>query len=363
MRRRTLLSLLGCGLLLVLPAGRLRADELPDKYKEVVNKGLKWLAKEQARDGHWEGNGGQYPVAMTALGGMALLMEGSTMREGKYSLNITKAADWLMSRCQANGLIGDPRNDREAGRYMYGHGYGLLFLACVYGEEEDAERRKKMEDILTKAVKFTANAQSSSGGWNYISEKDTGGDGHEGSVTIVQVQSLRAARNAGIVVPKETIDKAHDYIKKSMTAEGGVMYRLNQPGARPALAGQAIACLFSAGEYNSEHAKKMLEYCRVNLPINRGTDGRFGHFEYTHYYYAQVLYMLGDDGYAKLFPNSKESDRLTWKKYKEAMFDHFASSQSADGSWTGSYIGPVYGTACFLTIMQLDKGVLPIYQR
>jgi hypothetical protein len=297
------------------------------------------------------------------MAGMALLMEGSTMREGKYSQNLRKAAEWLMVRSQSNGLIGDPRNDREAGRYMYGHGYGLLFLSCVYGEEEDGEQRKKLEDILTRAVRFTGNAQSSTGGWNYISERDTGGDGHEGSVTIVQVQSLRAARNAGIVVPKEIIDKAHEYLKKSTTADGGILYRLGQGGPpRPALAAQAIACLFSAGEYTSEHAKKMLQYCVVNLPISTG-NVRFGHFEYTNYYYAQVLYTLGDDGFVKLFPNSKPEERLTWSKYKAVIFDHLASSQNPDGSWSSSYIGSVYSASCYLTVLQLDKGTLPIYQR
>ena len=82
---------------------------------------------------------------MTALAGMALLMEGSTIREGKYADNIRRAVDWLMDRVQPNGLIGNPNNPTEAGRYMYGHGFGLLFLACVYGEEEDADRRKKLE--------------------------------------------------------------------------------------------------------------------------------------------------------------------------------------------------------------------------
>ena len=47
-----------------------------------------WPRTEQA-DGHWEANGGQYPTTMTALAGMALLMEGSTIREGKYSQNIS----------------------------------------------------------------------------------------------------------------------------------------------------------------------------------------------------------------------------------------------------------------------------------
>ena len=26
-------------------------------------------------------------------------------------------------------------------------------------------------------------------------------------------------------------------------------------------------------------------------------------------------------------------------------------------------VGPVYVTACYLTVMQLDKGALPIYQK
>ena len=37
--------------------------------------------------------------------------------------------------------------------------------------------------------------------------------------------------------------------------------------------------------------------------------------------------------------------------------------QNADGSWTGTPIGQVYTTCCYLTILQLDNGTLPIYQR
>ena len=127
---------------------------------------------------------------MTGMAGMAFLMEGSTLHEGKYQHQIRKAVDWFIRRSQPNGLLGDPNNNLEMGRYMYGHGYGLMFLACAYGEEDDPDRRIKLQDVLTRAVKFTAKSQSSTGGWNYVSGADTGDDaGHEGSVTIVQVQS------------------------------------------------------------------------------------------------------------------------------------------------------------------------------
>ena len=36
---------------------------------------------------------------------------------------------------------------------------------------------------------------------------------------------------------------------------------------------------------------------------------RFGHDEYTHYYYAQAMYILGEEGYAKLFPDSCQVPR------------------------------------------------------
>src|SRR5262249_36014798 len=117
--------------------GRARAEDLPKEVKGAVLKGLDWVSKNQNKDGHWEANGGQYPSAMTGLGGMVLLMEGSTLREGKYSDHIRRAVDWLMERSQRNGLLANPNVAVEAGRYMYGHGFATLFLAQVYGEEED----------------------------------------------------------------------------------------------------------------------------------------------------------------------------------------------------------------------------------
>src|SRR5262249_58221327 len=113
--------------------------------------------------GNGEAQGGQYPTSRTAVAGMAFLMEGSTMREGKYSSNIKKAVEWFMKRSQPNGLLGNPNNPTEASRYMYGHGFGLLFLASVYGEEEDADRRKRLEQLLTKAVEFTGKARTDKG--------------------------------------------------------------------------------------------------------------------------------------------------------------------------------------------------------
>jgi len=46
------------------------------------------------------------------------------------------------------------------------------------------------------------------------------------------------------------------------------------------------------------------------------------------------------------------------------MFSYLGKTQNADGSFAGGAgVGPVYVTAMYSTIMQLDRGVVPFYQR
>jgi hypothetical protein len=348
----------------------LRAEDVPEKYRPTVAKGLGYLVKQQQRDGHWGAHGDAYPVAMTALSGMALLMEGSTVNQGKYADSIRRAVDWLMDHSikggQRDGLIGNPDHPTEALRYMYGHGFGMLFLASAYGEENDAERRMRLRDLLIRAVKYSANAQSTRGGWYYTSRTE-GGDNDEGSVTITQVQGLRACRNAGIPVPRDIIKKAQDYLKICTSPRGAVYYSFHQKMERPAITAAAIACGFGAGDYKSELVKKWIKYCRLAIPIGLGGPQgvRIGHDEYTHYYYAQCVYVLGDRGWDRLY-GANQSDRLTWSSYKDQMFPQLLQTQNADGSWPsggGFSVGPVYSTAIYCTILQLDKGTLPIYMQ
>jgi hypothetical protein len=358
---------------LAAPTLRARGEEIPEKYKVHIRKGLDWIAKNQQKDGHWAANGDAHPVAMTGLAGLALLMEGSTVRDGKYAPQIRKAVDWLMERSQRqnrNGLIGNPDHPTEAGRYMYGHGFSMLFLGSAYGEEDDRDRRDRLKDILTRAAVYTGNAQSSHGGWFYSSAKD-GHDADEGSVTVTQMQGLRACREAGIPVNKDIMKKGYDYLRKSTTQRGGVVYSFGRGaggapvgGERPALTAAAIACLFSAGEYKDEYVKKWFKYCYESRLHEQGFAG--GHDEYTQFYLAPSIYFLGEDGWAKMFPDTPAGKGITWSKYRQALFERLSSSQGADGSWPGAggwSVGPVFSTAVACCIMQLDNNVLPVYQR
>jgi Prenyltransferase and squalene oxidase repeat len=327
--------------------------------QENVRRGLEWLAQRQDRtDGHFAANEGQYPTTMTALAGVCFLLEGSTLREGKYCSHLRKCVDWYLKRSQPNGLLGNPNNPTEANHYMHGHGYALLFLACVYGEEENDRRRTDLERILTRAVEFSGKAQTSMGGWGYVSAA-ANGDWDEGSVTVTQLQALRAARNAGIPVPKSIADKAVKYLKDCTNADGGIRYEYRRLGeSRPPLTAAGVACAFSAGDYTSDFAKKWLTFCQRTIPVG---GGRMPHDEYQNYYLSQAVYVLGEGRYEKLFPGSPPAERLTWGRFREAMYGYLKATQAADGSWTGGYVGQIFGTVTALTILQLENNSLPIY--
>ncbi len=324
------------------PVSGARAATKNPRVDKAVERGATWLANRQSSLGHWT-----YPsygsTPATALAGTALICTGSTTTQGPYARNVRRATDYLMTKVRRNGLIGDP-NDA---RYTYGHGFSMLFLSQVLGEEEDAERRSELIEVLNKAVSFSALAQATSGGWGYVSAKDVP-NFDEGSTTITQVQGLRGCRNAGIAVPGEVIDKAKEYIYICKNADGGISYSSKRKGtSRPAITAAALASLFNAGAYDSSHVPEMLKYCKQNLYKISDGSRSFGHWHYTYLYYAQVVYRQGD---------------AEWEPFRDKLYDRIIGQQAGNGSWTGN-IAPSYVTSCNLIMLLLDKSYLPIYQR
>ena len=310
-----------------------------------VKLGLDYLARTQGADGGWhEGQAGQaYPTAMTGLAGMALLASGSTPSRGRYATHITKAIEFLLTCSTPSGLLTGPGQDN--GRPMHGHGFALLFLATAYGMETKESLRNRTKEVIDKAVALTARGQSAEGGWTYFP-----GGGDEGSVTVTQVQALRAVHNAGLNVPRGTIEEAVRYIDKCQTSEGGIAYSLSSLGSEPqmAISCAAVATLYNAGEYDSPVANRCLEYVWKHFH-GQAWVSVSGHDYYGHLYAAQAFYMSGDK---------------YWKEYFPAVRDRLVGMQDkSEGAWQGDYIGKVYGTSIALIILQLPYKYLPVYQR
>ncbi|MFQ5423892.1 MAG: prenyltransferase/squalene oxidase repeat-containing protein [Phycisphaerae bacterium] len=312
--------------------------------EQAIGKALKFLASKQGGNGSWrnEGQYGTYPVTMTSLASLAVLASGSTPTQGVYAPLLRKSLTFLIRSSQNNGLI--CRFGEEESRSMYGHGFGMLYLAQVYGMEEDEERSNQIRWVLQKGVDLTGKSQSRQGGWLYTPDMN----GDEGSVTVTQVQALRAARNAGIAVPKKVIRRAMKYLEKSYLPGGGIAYRVGMTDPRPPITAAAVACWFNAGEYDNPMARKSLEYCKLHIGVGNDRRGVWGHYFYAHLYMAQVMYLAGDQEWDAYFPKIRDS---------------LLATQNEDGSWDGDSVGRVYGTAIALVILQLPYGYLPIMQR
>ncbi|MEM7476137.1 MAG: hypothetical protein AAF483_14175 [Planctomycetota bacterium] len=312
------------------------------KWQRSIRKGLDYLARTQSTRGEWSTP--PYNTALAALAGTAFVCSGSTATQGPYAKQIERCTNFLISKCRPNGLIGDPQTDN---RYTYGHGFSMLMLSQILGEEGFKDTREELIDILNLAVDFCCNAQTNEGGWGYMSAKD-GAQYDEGSTTITQVQGLRGCRNAGIAVPASVIERAKQYIYKCKNDDGGISYSSKQMGtSRPAITAAALAALYNAGDYDGEHVPEMLEFSRSRLHDLTDETSSFGHWHYTYLYYSQVVYRQGDE---------------IWKPFRAKLYGRIVKEQKQDGSWTGQ-IHPVYITACNLIMLQLDLGLLPIYQR
>ena len=320
--------------------------EITPAIKAAIERGTRFLVTTQNRDGSWRTSGGVggYPVAMTSLAGLALMAGGSTPAQGPYAKNVSGALTFVLKSARRDGLIAQLEEESHC---MHGHGFAMLFLAECYGMEEDPRRQAEIRLVLQRAIELTARSQSAAGGWLYT--PDAGGD--EGSVTVTQVQGLRACRNAGLAVPKRTIDNAMSYLERSANPDGGIRYQVDDSGpSRPAITAAAVACYFNAGLYEHPRAKKALEFSIEQLSPKRGaTASYFGHYYYAHLYMAQVMYLAGD---------------TTWNEYYPAMSRILLEQQDGNsGAWNGDQVGTTYGTAVALVILQLPYKNLPIMQR
>ena len=54
---------------------------------------------------------------------------------------------------------------------------------------------------------------------------------------------------------------------------------------------------------------------------------------------------------------------MTTRNIMRDVSEDILRKQSADGSWKEGHVGPVYTTALNVTILLMDNGYLPIYQR
>lgn len=311
-------------------------DEFNEAMRRAVKRGFVYLRLQQNSDGSFGRGRYDRHVGITALGAMAFMADGNLPGRGENGKEVERALGFVLSYSTDTGLLAAETSHGP----MYGHGFATLFLGEVYGATPDD---KRVRDALVKAVDLIVGTQNDEGGWRYNPlpyDADI-------SVTVCQIMALRSARNAGIKVPKQTIDRAVDYVRRCQNPDGGFKYMLQAGGSAWPRTAAGVSSLFYAGIYEDDSIDRGLGYLlRTALPGH--SHPQQAHYYYGHYYAVQAMYLAGGE---------------EWKTWWPAVRDELIARQTSNGGWIDRHAGGAYATAMSLIILQMPKRYLPIFQR
>ncbi len=327
--------------------------EMSPEVAAAAERGLAYLAKTQNPSGAY--GSGSAPVATTAIAAMAFLQGGHLPGRSKYGENVKKALGFLLKCAGKSGYINEGQIRGAGGSGMHGHGYAAMFLAEVYGMTGDIPdlETDTLKEKLTAAIRVIERGQCPNGGWNY----DPTPSYDEGSVTVTQVQALRAARNAGIKVDQRTIEKAVEYINKSTDGSGQTRYSLTSGGHTSfALTAAGMSVLNFLGAYDNPKIRKGLDSLHRTSPgagANNANMGAWGGwYFYGNYYATLACYQAG---------------ARDWEKWWPVISGDLLKSQDrSSGAWKigeSQQYGDAFGTGLALQILQIPNRYSPIYQR
>lgn len=318
--------------------------DVPQDVELIYQRGLEWLASNQSPAGNWIG--GEDGPGVTGMCVMAFLASGEDPNFGPYSENIRRAVrSMIRTQDESTGYFGGSRGHGS----MYHHGFAMLGMSEVYGVlDEDSlwtgdtnqEGQRSIGKALELAVRATITSQKNNqwNAWRYGPESNDADTSVSGAV----LMGLLAARNAGIKVPDEAVDKALEYFRSMTTNRGEVGYSGIGGGGSNNL--KSIAALvFAIGKRkNLKEFQAVLDRVTANLEVDE-----YSYPEYYRYYTAQALF---------------QGDFESWNKWNLKTARQLKELQGDDGSFQSSH-GQAYGTSMSLLAMALNYRFLPIYER
>ena len=320
---------------------------VPAAVRIINDRGLRYLADTQVEDGSWSGTGGG--PGITGICVMALMASGEDPDFGPYATHIRKALrNIIVNQSAKTGYIGKYPMGHGS---MYHHGFALLALSEAYGAVSErllwegsdvpAEKRRTLGEALELAVRSALTAQKKNpwGAWRYSPEAQDADTTVAGTV----LMGVLGARNAGIEVPNEAIDKAVGFFQTHTMRDGSVAYQMTRNFGL-GVTRSAIATLI----YAIAKRKDTPEYKAASEYIKRRIDHRGdGHPFYNLYYMAQALF---------------QSDFEAWKAWNQQTIERLQRMQSDDGSFSSTH-GKAYGTGMAILALALNYRLLPIYER
>jgi hypothetical protein len=324
-----------------------------DQVDEALGRAMQYLLAAQDPATGGIHNKMRHETAMTSLAVLALASCGHQPADATpEGLAMQRAVAYVLrpEAQEKDGYFGQTDGSR-----MYGHGITTLMLAEMLGmgangAQDDLIRDKcrRAIDLILRAQKVSKN-DSNRGGWRYSPDS---GDS-DLSVTVWQTMALRAAKNAGLDVPKEAIDNAVGYIRRLYQPDtekkgklGGFGYQTK--GRETSTTAEGLLALQVCGQYDAEEVIGASDRL-LKESLRQGERWFF----YTTYYYAQGMYQRGGQ-------HAEEGRRV--------VGNLLLPLQSREGWWEGingeeRQGGKVYATAMATLSLAVKNHFLPIYQR
>ncbi len=357
------------------PANVLSADEWR-RVDAAVERALAWLAQQQNSDGSFRTlDMGQPGVTCLCL--MAFMAHGHLPGDGPYGTRLERAADYALNCQKPNGLVTligpeGPKISRavvhEIGVHAaYNHAISSLTFSEVYGTT-DRGKAERLQTAIQQSIDATLEMQRwpkdravDRGGWRYLN--DFNREDSDLSITGWQLKFLRSAKNAGFDVPKQSIDDAVAYVRRTFSERYGAFgyaagdyYDFRSRG----MAGAGILALAHAGHHNAPEATRSGEWIlRNGFDDYNKIDPFTQSYSNDRYHYGlfnccQGMYQLGGRYWEQFFPTVVKT---------------LLANQQADGSWPAEShfndgkFGNAYTTALVLLTLGAPNQLLPIYQR
>jgi len=333
-------------------------DPVPRDVREIYDAGIRYLLKTQDADGSWKD--GQAGAGVTGMAMMVLLASGEDPNYGPYRVPIRKALRSMLNlQDGGTGFLGG-----EGGHdSMYQHGFAMLALAEAYGVVDDrglwteagAQAGKGSGRPIGKALELAVRRAVSSGkqnpvgAWRYSPEaKDA-----DTSVSGAVLMGLLAARNAGIEVPDETIDRAIKYYVSMTGGNGQVGYSGGAGGGSDAVTSIGVLVYSIARRQELPQYKVAAKYLVSRSRGGEQMAGMDGYPGYTDYYRAQALF---------------QCDVTAWEKWNAGLVKTLKAMQAKDGSLSGGRGGMGAGggtvtTSLYLLSLAVNFKFLPVYER
>jgi hypothetical protein len=309
-----------------------------------VQSALQFLASRQRTDGSYSGDMGQ-TTGIVASATLAYMCQGNLPGEGPFGKNVAKGVEYILNCAQPSGLLFRGQDQHV----MYHHGLAAICLAEAWGQTRD----KRIHDKLKAAIELIIRTQNPKGGWRYMPKVQD----DDLSVTVMLLLALRGSKDAGIPVPKETIDAAVRYVEscrseKDQSGLSGFAYQPGQ-GKKWSTTAAGVMSLMLCGNYKPSALKDGLDYL---MKTRKDKDDKEW-FIYGHYYAAQAMYQAG----------ANEKFRDYWQKWYPDIAKTVIERQRTNGPERGMYEPdrgpPIWGTGMCVLILGIPYRYLPIYQR